>query len=127
MSKSIPRISVTLPNGAAAGVLSNAITVQGNTGVYQGVIILLKVVTPNFTNAITVRVAVYDANGIQKFLSDALAENSGAAGRAVYPAWPGIPIESGEYIGVTPSGDPGAGGGIVTVDMEFVPDAHMRI
>lgn len=127
MSKSIPRISVTLPNGATAEVLSNPISMAGNTGVYQGSIILLKVVTPNFTNAITVKVAIYDTNGVQKYLSDPLAENSGASGRAIYPPWPGIPIESGEYIGVTPSGDPGAGGGIVTVDMEYLPDAHMRI
>ena len=120
MSRPIPRISITLPNGASAAVGSAATTPLGtNKGVYQGTIALIKVVTPNFTNAITTTIRIYDANGILKYQTAALAENSGAAGYCIPVS---IPIYAGEYVVAAPSDDPGAGGGIVTIDLEFVPD-----
>ena len=127
MSKSIPRISVVCPNGGTTEVLSRTISLAGNTGVYQGLICAIKIVTPNFTNTITVTVSIYDKNGIKKWTQASIAENSGATGTCYYPPWPGVPVESGEYIGVLPSGDPGGTGGTVTIDMEFIPDPFMRV
>lgn len=122
MSKPIPRISITLPNGAVAEVGgASTTTISPNPGVHQGTICLLKVVTPNFTNPITTTIKIYDVNGAVKYTSAAFAENSGAGGYAI-PV--NIPIYSKEYVTATPSGDPGAGGGIVTIDMEFIPDTR---
>ncbi len=127
MSKSIPRISITLPNGATAEVQQALpARISENTGVYQGDITLIKVVTPNFTNSITTIIKIYDKNGFLKFTSSALAENSGTGGIPIWPTIP-IPIEEREYVTATPSGDPGAGGGMVTIDIEYRPDIFIRL
>lgn len=125
MSKSITRQSITLTAAGVAEVLGSAIS--RNRGKYQGTICAIKVVTPNFTNAITVTVSIYDRNGVQKWSQSAIPEDSGASGHCYYPAWPGVPIEYGEYVGVLPSGAAGAGGGIVTIDMEYFPDAFIGL
>jgi len=120
MSQEIPTVSIVLPNGAAAEVGGSSTTkISPNKGIYQGTICLVKVVTPDFTNAVTTTVRLYDRNGILKYQSAALAEASGASGFAI-PV--NIPIHYGEYVTAQPSGDPGAGGGTVTIDMEFIPD-----
>jgi hypothetical protein len=122
MSRKIDRISITLPNGATAEVGGASTTrISSNKGVHEGEITLLKVVTPNFTNTITTTIKIYDSNGALKYTSEALAENSGASGRVLYPPVP-IPISEKEYVTATPSGDPGGTGGIVTIDMEYKPD-----
>ncbi len=125
MAKPIPRISITLPNGAAAEVRQSSpanISQPNNQGVHQGIIAMVKVVTPNFTNAVNTTVKIYDRNGILLWASGALSENSGAAGYAI-PV--NVPISSGEYVTAQPSGDPGAGGGVVTIDMDYIPDSFI--
>jgi hypothetical protein len=125
MAKQIPRISITLPNGAAAEVGGPTTTkISGNIGVCQGNIAMVKVVTPNFTNPVTTTIRIYDRNGILLWTSAALAEASTATGYAI-PV--NIPISEKEYVTAQPSGDPGAGGGVVTIDMDYIPDNFMTL
>lgn len=124
MAKAIPRISITLPDGGVAAVRqSDPHSISANVGVYQGILCTVKVVTPNFANPITVLVKIYDRNGILLWTSAALAENSTATGHITYVD---IPLVYGEYVTVTPSGDPG-GDGIVTIDMDYIPDHFMEV
>lgn len=122
MAKAIPRVSITLPNGASAEVTSDPIS--RGVGVYQGLLCLVKVVTPNFTNPVTTTVRLYDRNGVLLAESEALSENSGATGY-ILPS--NIPLSYGEYLSAQPSGDPGAGGGIVTIDMDYIPDHFIEV
>lgn len=120
MAENINRISITLPNGATAAVGSQATTpLRSGKGNCKGVLIMVKVVTPSFTNNVTTLVKLYDANGIMLWQSAALARGSGAPG---YPSPVFIGLTYGEYFTATPSGDPGAGGGIVTIDCDYIRD-----
>lgn len=125
MAKIIPRISITLPNGAAAEVLqSSPAAISPNEGVYQGELCMVKVVTPNFTNTVTTIIRIYDRNGIKLWQSDPLPENSGAKGYAI-PV--DVPLTYGEKVSAQPSGDPGGTGGIVTIDMDYIPDHFIGV
>ena len=125
MAKAIPRISIVLPDGAAAEVRqSSPASISANVGVCQGILCSVKVVTPDFTNVVTTTIKIYDRNGILLWTSAALTENSGAAGHVTYVD---IPLTYGEYVTATPSGDPGAGGGTVTIDMDYIPDHFMEV
>lgn len=124
MAKEIPRVSITLPNGASAEVRqSSPAQISENDGIYQGTICMIKVVTPNFTIAATTNVRLYDKNGILLWQSGALDEASGAAGYAIPVS---LPVCQREYFTAQPSVDPGAGGGIVTIDTEYIPDTFVR-
>jgi len=124
MAKIIPRISIILPNGASAEVRqSNPASISANTGRCQGMLCMVKIVTPDFTNNVTTLVRLYDRNGILLAESEPLDKNSGAAGY-VLPS--SIPITYGEYVTAQPSGDPGSDG-TVTVDMDYIPDHFMEL
>lgn len=120
MAEHITRVSIVLPNAATDAVGSATTSyISRNYGVCRGTLTAIKVVTPNFTNAITTSIKLYDRNGILLYTSAALAETSTATGYYIPVS---IPLTHGEYFTATPSGDPGAGGGTVTIDADFVPD-----
>ena len=125
MAKAIPRISIVLPNGANAEVrMSDPHSISANDGVYQGLLCMIKVVTPAFTANPTTLIKLYDRNGILLYTSAALAKGSGAAGYALAVD---IPLTHGEYITATPSIDPTGSGGTVTIDMDYIPDHFMEV
>jgi len=125
MAKEIPRVSITLPDGGVVAVRQTLPPqISENEGVYQGTLSMIKIVTPDFTNPVTTNVCLYDKNGVLLWQSGALAEASGVAGYAIPVS---IPLSQREYFTATPSGDPGAGGGIVTIDCSYIPDVFVRL
>jgi len=124
MSKEIPRVSITLPNGATAEVTqSSPAAISNNDGVYQGTLCIVKVVTPAFTaNPCNTTIRLYDKNGILLWQSAALARASGTAGYAIPVS---IPLSQKEYFTAQPSVDPTGSGGIVTIDSSYIPDTFI--
>lgn len=122
MARAISQVSIVLPSGATAEVKGPAIS--PNKGIHSGLLALVKVVTPTFTNNITVTIKMYDRNGILLWTSAALAETSGTTGYALPVS---IPINLQEYFSATPSGDPGSGGGTVTINADYIPDHYIPL
>jgi len=124
MAKIIPRISIAFTSTGTSEVRqADPHSISANEGRCQGLLCLVKVVTPNFTNPINTVVRIYDRNGILLAESEPLAENSGAAGYVI-PA--NIPLTYGEYVTAEPSGAAGAAA-TVTIDMDYVPDHFMEV
>jgi hypothetical protein len=123
MAKEIPRVSITMPNGATAEVRqSSPAEISNNDGVYQGIMCMIKIVVPTLVASPTLTVRFYDKNGILLWQSGALAKNSGAAGYAIPVS---LPICQREYFTAQPSIDPGATW-LVTIDADYIPDVFVQ-
>ena len=104
-------MSFVVPNGAAAD--TEVSKKCGITGLLRKIIIQ----TPNFTNAITVELILRSGTGNSYYLSGENNESlSGDTAVTVLPSAP-IPVSSTDDVVIENSGDPGAGGGTVIVEI----------
>jgi len=102
---------ITLPNAAAAEVK-----------VTQPVNMTIRTIVVRFgnaTNGITGTLAIDDSNGAERVSVAAIAENANTVlnARKAAEDFPECPVNGTITIGILPSGDPGAGGVNVYVDL----------
>lgn len=114
MARRVPLITLSF---GAADTDKTSGAISQNEGVHQGKLSHIKIVVPNFTNAVTATLQILDSDNDAIFSQALIAKNA-----TTMIEEKSIPLVEKEKVKVTLTGAPGGTGGDVTVRLYYHPE-----